>query len=364
MKDFGEEKARSRNGGRLASCMGGVFLFLATLVVCNYLLDLFGPSLHPPAFAQKLKHIEESEVAYDVVFIGSSYVYRQLNPDVFDEEMAKQGYDLRSYNMGFPGLVFHEMDQLLDDLLAIDSNQLRWILVDAANMDVNRKRQNRLTSRAIWGATPGHTWSYCRGILASSDPWPQKLGILLNQTVSACARSLHIGTGQGLINQTMSSGEMGGALDSTEVLQRGFFSLDQSRDKNDLIQIRRRNAFLRAASKWPRRVERFRQQAPDSTELSKEYLRAAYSHQVQKIHNHGVAAIYVLSPCLHPHFRIEDLAKEGVIPKLFAYNLPEDFPELYAANMRSNFNHLTEEGADLYTRQVARDFSAYLKEIQ
>ena len=70
---------------------------------------------------------------YDLVFVGSSLVYRSIDPRIIDEELARAGFRVRSYNLGLPGMRPHEANALLRQVLATKPARLRWAVVEVAD---------------------------------------------------------------------------------------------------------------------------------------------------------------------------------------------------------------------------------------
>lgn len=75
------------------------------------------PSVEPPLLAERLSEFRKAADSYDVLFFGSSRVFRGIDPKVFDAEMAERGHPLRSYNLGFPAMRPHELNALLRRVL-------------------------------------------------------------------------------------------------------------------------------------------------------------------------------------------------------------------------------------------------------
>lgn len=67
----------------------------------------------------KLDYLSLHPGEYDTFFLGSSTIFRQVVPSVFDEVMAKSGQATRSYNLGSPGMGGLEADHALSRLLEL-----------------------------------------------------------------------------------------------------------------------------------------------------------------------------------------------------------------------------------------------------
>ena len=92
-------------------------IFLVGLFATSLLIKKFLPSPELAVIDSKLDYFEADKDDYEVLFLGSSRMYRHLIPKTFDQEMAAQGYELDSFNFGVYSMKFAESYFVLNKIL-------------------------------------------------------------------------------------------------------------------------------------------------------------------------------------------------------------------------------------------------------
>jgi len=159
-----------------AAAAAGVFA-LAFLATCA----LVGAGLPLPRgsrLSTKLEHFAEHADEYDVVFLGSSKVYRHVDPALFDELTPERGPERRSFNMGVSGMAAIEIHFTVRELLARRPARLRWVLVDPHTLGLDLLDQNMLTGRVTNWHDLESTWMASRFIVGTPRPWLGETGRL------------------------------------------------------------------------------------------------------------------------------------------------------------------------------------------
>lgn len=100
----------------------------------------------------KLAHLAEvqgGERPYNHVLIGSSQIYRQIDPGVLDRAAGRGGLALRSFNLGIPGMSSPESYQLAERLIdgASPSGPLQFITLEMTNPSAKLHLDNPLIAR-------------------------------------------------------------------------------------------------------------------------------------------------------------------------------------------------------------------------
>lgn len=86
-------------------------------------------ALDIPLAKQKLQELKSGGPEYDVVFLGSSRVYRGIDPLGLEAAARFQGCRIKSYNFGIPGLSVLEQVHLLEWINAIEL-KIKSIIVE------------------------------------------------------------------------------------------------------------------------------------------------------------------------------------------------------------------------------------------
>src|SRR5437016_1679781 len=80
--------------------------------------------------SQKLRFFAAHKDEFDTLFIGSSRVYFQISPAIFDGVMRESGSATRSFNFGIGGMFLPESAYVLEQLLTTKPRNLRWVVIE------------------------------------------------------------------------------------------------------------------------------------------------------------------------------------------------------------------------------------------
>lgn len=164
----------------LRSRLAGLLSFLLTMALLQAAMAHW---LSPPRSLEleaKWADFEAHADDYDVVFIGTSHVQRQIDPRGVDSTLAEQGLAVRSYNLGLPKMSALEGAQLVERLGRRRPRRLRLVvleptlyLYDADNWATDRAMAEhdwpgaRLAVRLTWASEcrrQTSTWAKLRAI--------------------------------------------------------------------------------------------------------------------------------------------------------------------------------------------------------
>ena len=184
----------------------------ALAAVCFCVTSLVtGRSLPEPDLGQvgeKLAWFDAHRDDYDVLFVGSSRVFRGVVPEVFDREMARRGHPVRSFNFGVSGMAGYETSALARRILDDPPRRLRWVVVELDGWDPSLPPENRFKRRTVAWHDLAETLSAVRTAWASDRPALQRLDLTSSHLLHWAARSTGAGRGRALL------GEIGSVFDS------------------------------------------------------------------------------------------------------------------------------------------------------
>ena len=128
---------------------------------------------------------------------------------------------------------------------------------------------------------------------------------------------------------------------------------------------RRRSRFVDAQDEYPTQLEKLRKGRLKQRDPLGEHERAYLEDIVARVRAMGAEPIFVISP--RRQWGQEYLitaAADGVIPVLFDYADPDRYASIYDADVRFDSDHLTQEGAELWTKILADDLLEYIEEVR
>ena len=97
-----------------------ICIFLCALLIFSGLagwgLSAYAPIKPSGLITEKLEYLKSDRLNENVIFLGTSQTFRNINPDVFDRRAKTRGCTFASYNAGVPGLTLEEMISFTDVL--------------------------------------------------------------------------------------------------------------------------------------------------------------------------------------------------------------------------------------------------------
>jgi len=289
---------------------------------------------------------------YDLIVLGPSTTRCAFDPRVFDAEMASLGHPLHSLNLGLPGASSFEIDHLLERIVAERPAGLRWVLIELHPPGFNAliRPHNLFTDRAVWWHTPRQL----RAILATLADRREGQALRLDRAASHVRHALWRFANVGQADRIAAR-----VLDRQAPEpdpRRGYAPEDCTTEQGQAG----RDAYLadpQAVRQRERALDRQNETPVDTRHLDPEGLR----HQVARLRDIGVEPVYLLTPILSPVPAIHSLRRQGVLPALLAFDSPRREPELYEPRHRWDALHLNEDGATLFSRQLAVRFARWLE---
>ncbi len=136
---------------RGAICTAGFILGLG--VGCAAIREAL-PFPDVPLVRAKLEHFAVHHDEYDALFLGSSRIYYQIIPAIFDQLTASAGVPTKSFNAAIAGMRPPEDAYYLDQLLETPPKNLRWVFIELAGIRTGVDRDKIGTIRAVYW----HDW--------------------------------------------------------------------------------------------------------------------------------------------------------------------------------------------------------------
>jgi hypothetical protein len=317
----------------------------------------FTPEPNLRDVSAKLAHIAENPDTYDILFVGSSRVFRQISPTVFDQRLRTHGLDLRSFNAGIPAAKSVEVWHFLRRLGDLGETRARYIVIEPDGLLATIARENFATEREIYWHGPAETGMAIRS-----------LGEL--QVVPRIRMSF-FHTGTFLFNR-LAVGRLrllGSQLGRPSHLRRadpgglgpdgdGWMPFVKAEGQPD---FERRREFLGDLPRYRRMLAR-QPRLLSGQDCLTEYHAEMLGHLTAAVEALGAEPVFVLSPATQPRCEVHQAFREGLLPNLIAFDDAATFPELYDVHNRFDFEHLNTRGAALYSRLLADRFADSLRE--
>lgn len=307
--------------------------------------------------SQKFRFFAAHKDEFDTLFIGSSRVYFQISPAVFDRVTRESGLPTHSFNFGIGGMYLPETSYLLEQILNLKPRKLRWVFIEYDEMQTKWSPENQTSRRALYWTDWKRVSLLLRKLTdAGTDslwlPSPAKLRDVLrqkNETNTSSLLTFYIGQLQKNYTNVSRAADV--------------FSHFLGRDTKE-----RRASYLGAASDGyvtrPNRMSPSQAvayerglsaaMAQTDTHLLSPYAAEGYRQCAQEVRKIGAAPILLITPSTTEiNLSAESAGPTGVV---MAFNKPRTYPNLFRSSVRRDGQHLTKSGAEEFTRIVAANF--------
>jgi len=308
--------------------------------------------------SQKFRFFAAHKDEFDTLFIGSSRVYFQISPAIFDRVTRENGMPTHSFNFGIGGMYLPETAYLLEQILNLKPRNLRWVFIEYDELQTKWSPGNQTSRRAIYWADWKRVSLLLRKLTdAGTDPlWlpsPAKLrDIVLCQSGEKNTRSLlTYYAGQFEKNYT-------NVARAADVLQY-FLGRDTKERRARYLGVANDGYFNRPYRMSSEQVAAYERwfaaaMAQTNTHPLSPYAMEAYRQCAQEVREIGAMPIFLITPSI-TEFNVAT-ENTGLTSVVMAFNNPRIYPSLYRSEVRRDGQHLTKSGAEEFTRLVAANF--------
>ena len=303
----------------------------------------------------KWEYFSRNHEQYDAVFLGTSRVFRGIDTPLFDEELAKHGVELSTFNFGVAGMRAFEQDFVLQQLLDLDSERLRYVFIEGGPWSPRFKHPAlTFSSRSVFWHTPAQTQKVLDSALRLDGPWSERLRLAATHFELFLRKLSSYGQGRTLAKEVFRDGPEEEKYERTLAFlgrQKGYQSADQHTGRS-LMQGR--EDLLEDSSAFEAQVARIEAESadlPPPESVSRIGVRSQHELAREK----GVELIYVIQPAYEGAAERLLLHQEGEIERLLDFNRPSRYPELFELVNRYDEKHFNQRGAEIFTRILARE---------
>lgn len=303
----------------------------------------------------KLRYFEAHRDDYDVVFFGSSRVFRGVVPEAFDAEMARRGVPVRSFNFGADGMGAHETSALLRRVLALRPGRLRWVVVELDGWSAEMRPENRFKARMVFWHDRAETRSALETVARTEASRSSRLETSWYHLLHWVARDTAAGRGRDLLRSVRArfpGGPEGAGPTADELAASGGFEPFSPSAYGTPSTHPFRRRFLELLPAYRVAVARLPAANRAAGGLDGYNVRAV-AEQAAAIRRAGAVPIHLITPTARPTPALYRLAEAGRVPHLLAFNDPVAYPGLFAEERRFDAEHLTTEGARRFSRLLA-----------
>jgi hypothetical protein len=341
----------------IAGVTNSVIGLAAFLITCIGLRAILPFPEIDGGVSQKFRFFAAHKDEFDTLFIGSSRIYFQISPAVFDRVTRESGMPTHSFNFGIGGMYLPETAYLLEQILNLKPRNLKWVFIEFDEMQTKWSPENQTSRRALYWADWKRVSLLLRKLTdaGTSSPWlpnPTKLSdIVLRQKNEKNTRSLLT------FYATQFERNYTNVSRATDVL--GHFLGDTNERRASYLGAARDGYVTRPGRMSPSQAAAYERglaaaMAQAGTRRLSAYTVEAYRQCAQEVSSIGAAPIFLITPSTTQiNTATEITGAPGVV---MAFNNPRTYPSLFRSGARRDGQHLTKSGAEEFTRIVAANF--------
>ena len=333
----------------------GVAAFLITCIGLRALLPF--PEIDG-GVSQKFRFFATHKDEFDTLFIGSSRVYFQISPAIFDRVTRESGLPTRSFNFGIGGMYLPETSYLLEQILDLKPRNLKWVFIEYDELQTKWSPENQTSRRALYWADWKRVSLLWRKLTdAGTDafwrPNREKLrDIVLGQGDEENTR--------GLLTFYVTQFERNYTNVSRAAdVPNHFLSRDTKERRARYLGVGDDGYIPRGGGMSPSQAAAYERalasaMAQTDSRPPSAYTAHAYRQCAQEVRSIRAAPIFLITPSTTEiNVAAEGTGLTGVV---MAFNNPQAYPNLFRSSVRRDAQHLTKAGAEEFTRIVATNF--------
>jgi hypothetical protein len=339
--------------------LGALALFAAGLLACAVVVRFtlnraVRPERDTGMARQKLQELAQVAPQIDTLVLGTSRLLHGFDPREFAAETARLGRPRRAYNLSLQRLLLWEQERVLDDALTLPGFKPRLVLIEPA-VGLGISPENFTHARTVEFETP-HAWRLAvASVLDSNRSLPHKAWNIAAHSLVAALHGTHYGLYNGVAFPPV---PVVNEIPGPDSALRGFFP-------------RADRSSAEPAPTWLVEMQRDYAERFAADAATPRALPAAMREHFAALHvrlaARGIVAIFVQPPQLG--FTTPELRELtfGFQPALVVgpqavpvlnYLDPRTHPALFEPRWWMDYNHVSQGGAALFTRALARDVVA------
>jgi hypothetical protein len=324
-----------------------------------------------PVVREKVEQLSRYGDEYDVLFIGSSRIYFQVLPAIFDQMAREQGLPVRSFNAGIAAMRPPEDDYYLEQLLRRPHRRLRWVFIELMGLNANADPTLTATRRSSYW----HDWN--RSLMLTERCFHDCAAAYQSAnrhetTWRGAWRNCEISLGSWLENLGLFVERLSCFGRGETLLQRRFGA---AKGKKDISEKKGLDwdgwAFPSIAKPWtedPKRVTAYNRAYADLLATEQRFdpedavSWKALDAKLSRIKQAGATPVLVIAPNLAlKRYFPREFSGKSASPAILDFSDPHEHPELFEIEHRLDGQHLNYDGAVIFTEEIARQFLELVK---
>jgi len=319
-----------------------------------YLVPGTASTLDIPLAEQKLSILENNVTQYNVVFLGTSRMYRGIDPDIVDAEANTLGCHIKSYNLGIPGLSTLEQDYLIDRLEQLQTG-INTIIIEPYSVPDRTLGQFISEQRRYF-----YDWEHMADVFRDHFSMPNVSGmkVIGRDTLYLIYGFLYEQAGVGRLSKLFFPTPEQTDHSHEFKPSSGFQSTDEVHDES---MTKRREIFLKHIGSFENKIKKSGHNTPTRSIIHSRYDMTA--PVISHINNIKKKPVVLMMPQIAFSNNAKVLEQQllSMPDKQFTVinlNKPAQYTDLFTSDNWFDEAHLNKQGSIVLSKIVARRLCA------
>jgi hypothetical protein len=329
-------------------------LFALALSLLQWIINLCWSSAredafrHNPQYTAQYNNYLKHRDTTNVVFIGSSRTYRQIDPEIIDSVLASN--HVNSYNLGAHATFIPEQFYLFDHFLQAqpDPSPVKHVYMELTGINAI-KLSNWFAPQSYYYLDWNMVKFVCNTHFSNKDLSPV-LAFALSYPYIQGFIFKHIVPLQWMTSDALAdnySGESG----------NGYYALDRNLEQSPSENLQsRRDEFLSDTSVL---VKREKKQVNRKVEQIPEPYLAKLHQMVDQARSKGIELYFIIPPKLKYYSSLATMKTDPIWERVIDMGDYKENRDLYLARYNFDDGHFNSTGAAIYTARLAQAMSAH-----
>jgi hypothetical protein len=320
-----------------------VFLALVAFIAASAVIHAFLPPIVPKGVAAKLEFFAQHKDEFDTLLIGTSSIYYSISPEIFDRTTAESGVPTRTFNFGIDAMHPPENFYVLDQILKTEPRHLKRVFLETASLETKLHKVLGTERAVYWHDWPRTALILRKALNPRGDAkWSAKISRLWLARRDLAAH---------LTLFAQRFGNVGRGSDLLYPQDRKSEADLELGPKRDGYRLAGDAMSAEAAASFKKRLaEEIAQARPKPLDPFADETYRRYAGRIRAI---GATPIFVVPPLIFQ----SPVSFRGLSPgPVLSFNDAATYPMLFDTKVRIDDAHLTNQGAEEFTRLLAREF--------
>ena len=339
----------------IAVFLKSLFIAALSFVVMTLLLQqiIASPSIpmNLPIISPKFAYYQAHKDEYNTLFFGSSRIYHHVDPAIFDAEAQAAGLTIHSFNFGISGLKPLQSYVLMRDVLKDPPKHLKWVFIeDAIDRGAAPLDEVRSARAIYWHSWTNTRWAIAFVLSHPYTPLSKKIEYTLGHLIPFVYHQLNLGSAIAHWQPGLHISAEDKVIATQFLMRAGYRPIDFEMPKEQFF-LENIPAYQQEVAQLAEKKQQETYQAP-LTQHTLTYLEK----MVATARDTGAQPIFVVAPTTVYQETIHRAFHQNRIEHLLTFNDPNLFPELFAPENRKDWDHLHPQGAQQFTKLLAKAF--------